>query len=354
MAQTSIYTREKIDGKWKHVRIEEGRGRRTGDLEPPFFVRPVVNGRQVWRKLDAQTFKDAKEESGALSGPSIGTPTDRISIRSAVDTYLQQKQSKAKKTRAQYRIALAGFMESLNGIQYLDQIAEKTLRTYKTWMEGKGYAGKTIDTRLNIVFFLLKKNSITVRLPKDEMPTVEEEPAVPYGDDELKKLFAKMTDEEKIRYKFFLGTACREREVTYASWQDVNWTKKELHVRSKPEVDFFVKNHESRSIPMPDSLVDALRDRQKKAAHSRWIFVNKDGNVEGHFLKKLKRISLKAGLNCGHCRTMITKGKYHTKSKVEVSCSTDPVCKHVYLHRLRKTCATRWQEHGVPVRTIQA
>ena len=26
----------------------------------------------------------------------------------------------------------------------------------------------------------------------------------------------------------------------------------------------------------------------------------------------------------------------------------------IFLHRLRKTCATRWQEHGVPIRTIQA
>ena len=55
-----------------------------------------------------------------------------------------------------------------------------------------GYAGKTIDTRLNIVFFLLKKNGVKARIPRDEMPEVEEEPAVPYSDDELKKLFAEM------------------------------------------------------------------------------------------------------------------------------------------------------------------
>jgi hypothetical protein len=40
-------------------------------------------------------------------------------------------------------------------------------------MEAEGYAGKTIDTRLNIVFFLLKKNGITARVPRDEMPVVE-------------------------------------------------------------------------------------------------------------------------------------------------------------------------------------
>ena len=68
----------------------------------------------------------------------------------------------------------------------------------------KGYAGKTIDTRLNIVFFLLKKNEIKARIPRDEMPVVEEEVAVPYTEEDLKRLFAQMDEEEALRYKFFL------------------------------------------------------------------------------------------------------------------------------------------------------
>jgi hypothetical protein len=35
----------------------------------------------------------------------------------------------------------------------------------------------------------------------------------------------------------------------------------------------------------------------------RLVFVNRDGRPEGHFLYKLKNIALKAGLNCGHCKT---------------------------------------------------
>ena len=50
----------------------------------------------------------------------------------------------------------------------------------------------------------------------------------------------------------------------------------------------------------------------------------------------------------------MTKGKYDRKRAVEITCATDPVCAHIYLHRLRKTCATRWMEHGVPVRTLQS
>jgi hypothetical protein len=95
-------------------------------------------------------------------------------------------------------------------------------------MVGQNYAGKTIDTRLNITFFLLKKNGIAARIPRDEMPVVEKEVAVPYTDEELKKLFAEMDDEGAIRYKFFLGTGCRDKGVTFAAGWRYRFRKKDI------------------------------------------------------------------------------------------------------------------------------
>jgi len=220
-------------------------------------------------------------------------------------------------------------------------------------METEGYAGKTIDTRLNIVFFLLKKNGITARIPRDEMPVIEEEVAVPYTDSELTKLSAAMDDEERIRYKLFLGSGCRDKEVTFAAWNDIDFDKRTYHVRRKEDVGFTPKSHESRTIPLPDSLIALLRARHKKAPHERWLFINEEGRPDNHFLRKLKRIAKRAGLNCGQCRTVITEGRYEKRKKVEVSCKDRPVCEHFYLHRFRKTCATRWHEAGIPIRTIQ-
>ena len=40
-------------------------------------------------------------------------------------------------------------------------------------------------------------------------------------------------------------------------------------------------------------------------------------------------------------------------AKRTVTCKTDAVCVHWYLHRFRKTCATRWHHEGIPVRSIQ-
>src|SRR5690348_8414521 len=172
-------------------------------------------------------------------------------------------------------------------------------------MAKQGYAGKTQHNRLLTVLFLLKKNGIKNPLGWDEMPTIEEEAAKPYEEDELKTLFAAMDAEEKIRYKFFLGTGCRDKEVTFAAWHDVDFTRGVFHVRRKEDVGFTPKSHESREIPIPATLVAMLKERRKNPAHARWIFVNEEGRPDNHFLRKLKRIALRAGLNCGHCQTTI-------------------------------------------------
>lgn len=369
MPTPSLYIREKNpDARWRYRRIKEGRGIRTTDLGGPFFARPFIGGKQVWKTLAALTFKQAKEEAEQLAAAldaqakgltvaeaeAIGN-AHRISIRTAVDTYLEQKSGKAKKTVAQYRLTLNEFTESIDGkVRFLDEISDDVLRRYKKYMIAQDYAGKTIDTRLNIVFFLLKKNAIKARIPRDEMPTVEEEAPVPYTDEELSKLISAMDEESRVRYKFFLGTGCREKEVTFASWNDIDWNKGEFHVRKKDDVGFFPKSHESRTVPLPKSLLEILKERRKKAPHARWIFVNEQGRPDSHFLRKLKAIATRAGLNCGHCKTTISEGRYDKKHRIEVSCKDRPVCEHFYLHRFRKTCATRWIEHGIPVRTIQA
>jgi integrase len=365
----SLYIRSKNpEGVWRYARIKEGRGIRTAEISGPFYARPFIDGKQVWKTLAAPSFKEAKDEAeqlaAALDAQAKGltvleaeslSNAHRTSIRTAVDTYLDQKSGKAKKTVLQYRLTLNEFIESLGGkVRFLDEINEDVLRRYKNYVTAQGYAGKTVDTRLNIVFFLLKKNGIKARIPRDEMPTIEEEVPVPYTDEELKRLFEAMDDEEKTRYKFFLGTGCRDKEVSYASWTDIDWTKGEFHIRKKDDVGFFPKSHESRTVPLPKSLLELLKARRKKPQHERWIFVNAEGRPDNHFLRKLKRIATDAGLNCGHCKSTVTVGRYDQKKQVEVSCKTHPVCEHFYLHRFRKTCATRWIEHGIPVRTVQA
>jgi integrase len=362
----TIYRRWKEGDDWKEGKVVEGRGIRTSTITGPFFVRPFVNGKQERYTLHSETFTEAKQEAvevqkmyvahaRGLTVNELATMqnSNRQPIRSVVETYLDQRKNKRPKTISQYRTAMEGFIESLGKVRFLDEITPDVLRNHMNYLIAKGYAGKTVDTRTNIVTFMLKKNGVEARVPKDEMPAIETAHAEVFPDDDLNAMFNIMTPEQSILYKFFLGSACRDQEVQYAAWADINWQKRTFHVRSKPDDGFVVKNHQNRIIRLSDSLVTMLEKRKKTAASDRWIFPDSNGQPGNHFLLKFKKIGLRAGINCGQCRTLVTKGEYANKRKVDVTCSTDPVCEHVYLHRLRKTCATRWHDAGVPVRTIQ-
>ena len=72
MSTPSLYIREKTpEGAWRYRRIKEGRGVKTGDQTGPFFTRPFVNGKQIWKTLAAQTFKEAKEEAGQVINENV-------------------------------------------------------------------------------------------------------------------------------------------------------------------------------------------------------------------------------------------------------------------------------------------
>lgn len=366
--KVTIYARQKDEAAgWRYRRVNTGPGRRPAKAGAFYIRYTLPNGKQPFKpvgdNLD-EAIAAAEKTQAALQAAAKGlTVTEleelgnanRVPIKTAVEKFLEQKRGKSKKTLAAYTNDLHQFIEALGGrVRFLDEITIDALRRYKNFMMSEGYAGKTIDNRLTNIETFLKANKIEARLPRGERPVIEEEVAVPYTEEDLKRLFAQMDEEEKIRYKFFLATACRDKEVTFAAWNDIDFTKSTYQVRRKEDVGFTPKSHESRTVPLPASLVAMLKERRKNPAHPRWIFVNEDGRPDNHFLRKLKRIALRAGLNCGQCRTTITKGKYDRKHEVEVTCKTDPVCEHIYLHRLRKTCATRWQEHGIPIRTIQA
>lgn len=372
--QPSIYHRPKDStGKWLSVRkVQEGRGKSTGDIKPPFYIRPVVDGRQIQRPLVSETFTEAKEEAirfyAGLEARANGVPVleiddaSRVTLQAAVKDYIEHKRDELGRRPGsikQYEGALNDFVEG-SGVCYIDEVTETVLRRYLRFMkepkhakEGSlirlGYAPKTINTRMTVIFSLLKKNKIE---PRVDLPTVPKKNAVKFPQEVLKKLFGAMDDEEKFRYGFFLETACRDQEVAFATWNDIDFGSKEYIVQAKPDVGFEPKDHETRRIPLSDGIVEELRERSENPQHPRWIFINGDNRPESHFLDKFKRIALRSGVNCGHCITTRNGGRYE-KKPIQVTCKTHAVCEKIILHRLRKTKATLWHEAGVPVRTIQ-
>jgi integrase len=377
--EISIYTREKNRAsQWRYQRLKRGRGIKTGTLIPPFYFRRVTGrltsqgkAQRAWVELKADTLQAAREEVKTLKiafqaqakGLTVAEANNlnnahRTPLKVAVERFLDLKRGKAVKTIEQYTFVLNQFLDQARRkIHFVDEVTESILDNYKRRLEQEGFAATTIRNRLLIICFLLKKNGIQNSTKLVEMPTIEEEVPEPYTKEQIDSLFAYIDSEglheEKERYKFFLSSSLREKEVTFAEWDDIDFTKGTIRVHAKKEVGFTVKNHEERRVPLPTDLIEMLKVRRKRIPNQRWIFINRSGKPEGHFLRKLKALALDAGLNCGRCRTTVTKGSYDHKRKAEVRCAAAPVCERWKLHRFRKTRATRWMENGIPVRNIQ-
>ena len=177
------------------------------------------------------------------------------------------------------------------------------------FMHKKGHQGKTQYNRVLTVLFLLKRNGIPDPLPWATCRLSKKTLQFPILPMNSKRFLRAMDEEERMRYSFFLGTAARDQEVKFAAWTDIDFHARTFRIRKKDDVEFYPKNHEARDIPIPENLVRVLQARKKNPPHDRWIFVNEDGKPDGHFLRKLKRITFKAGLNCGHCTRHVQVGR---------------------------------------------
>jgi len=354
----TISVRTKVEGAgWRYQGIGEKRGVKTSGLNAPFYIRR----NKLWHRLSAQTFEAAKVERDEIEAGKTAIVSDgRVTLKTAVDQFLEVKKRKNESTVENYTYILNEFLGKTPS-KYVDEFNDpksgrRIFGDFIDTLEKDGAAPKTIENKVMVVVFMLREAGINkpFRMVKDLLPTIEEEVPEPYSEDELKKIFAAIEDDrEYAAIMFFLVTACREKEVAFAQWDDLKIIEGKPHYRVQAKAGFTTKNHTKRDIQINQELVDLLDAHRKTVDGSEWIFPNRDGRPDGHFLRKFKKIVFKAGLNCGKCKTTRSEGRY-TKVNVVKSCATySEACEKHYLHRLRKTRATFWHEHGVSLRTIQ-
>ena len=154
---------------------------------------------------------------------------------------------------------------------------------------------------------LLKANGIQRLLRPADMPRYDEKEVRAYNTDELATLFAAASADERLLFHFFLATGFRDGEVMHCTWSNVDFKGKVISARSKLEMGFKLKDHEERSVPVPDALIQSLAEWKRRST-TMLIFPGKAGKPNGHFLRTLQRLAFRAGLNCGECVTKSGKG----------------------------------------------
>src|SRR5260370_30820116 len=312
----AVYERFRGSQGWEYQKV--GRGRPPKDAK--FHIRFTdAQGKRRWSQ-PYNTPQEAQENAAgvkvatqaAAQGLTIKefqtvTNAGLTPIKTAVETFLKLHRNDRPKTVAQYTLSLNHLLANLpRGVRFVKELAlADVLDSYVQTLQSEEYGSKTIETRMGVIFSMLKDNKkeTGVESPSQLVSLPEPVRSRPkaYPTEEIITLLETMTDEEKVRYLFFLHTGCREQEVMYATWEDVEFKQRKYHVTGdgKQDVNFVPKNHEERWIPLTTELLELLKERKPRLKR-RWIFANEEGDPEGHFLRKFKAVAKRAGLNCGH------------------------------------------------------
>jgi len=285
-------------------------------------------------------YRKALELEAVKAGLELGSDvenyskkaTQKIRLDAAIKQYLDDVKppQREPKTYAAYKYALQVFQ---NGCakSYLQDIARADLLQFIRGQYQSGCCARTAYNRANIVVQFLKLNGVKGLLHKCDWPEYVDAIRKIYDADELNVLFAACHEHERARYLFFLLTGERDKEVRFTAWRDIDFRRGTVRVTAKPQLGFKPKNKEEREIPVPASLLVALKvykNRQQGPNPYNLVFPTEEGRPDKNFESKLKNIAKRAGLNCGTCL-----------SQHGNRCSEGPYCSNWFLHKFRHTFA---------------
>jgi integrase len=324
------YSRNGIPIKDPHATSYYLRYRLDGKRQCPPAGNDLLEAENQRKSLEIRLF--AAERSGARSpeptGANAQAQTRRIKIVDAVSTYFAnlEAQGKDPKSIRTYKIAVDGFVASCSKM-FVDEIEKQDVFNYLGWLRKQpqrkrkhSNRERTYFNKVSHVAIFLKAFGKSNLLKSTEYPTYDEKPVKAHTDAELNLLYAAADDKERFLLDFFLGIAVRDGEAAHAEYTDL--TGNVLEIKRKPHLGWNPKKHVQRKVTIPQVLADAIRERQT-ASSNTLIFPDGVGKPNQHLLRDLQDLATKAGAN------------FHTE-----------------LHRLRKTCATRWAKH-LPVHRIQ-
>lgn len=267
---------------------------------------------------------------------------DGLPTFETIETYLKDtSQYRRAKTYTAYKKTLEDFREFCKKPS-LHQIDRRDILNFVDLLKKRGNGKRTVANKVSYLLIFLRKHGFKEMIHQSDRPKYTEKLVKSYQPEQLKTLFTWADEEDTVLFHFFLGSGLRDAEVVYACWSDVDFRAKTLDVKEKLDLSFEVKDHEERTVPLPDMLIEMLRERRKQHPTDRLIFPGKKkGGPNHHLIRRLKDLALKAGLNCGRC-----------VSKNGKTCDIHPVCGEWELHRFRKTFATMHADAGVKIHTL--
>ncbi len=325
-----LLARIKVRGKHNFYPVEIKNGRPVErDGATSYYLRYTENrkrktepvGTDLTRAFTAYQNRELNITRAAMGLSPIGelaAPKDksgRTKIAHAVAVYLQELADtvktgeKTKETQRSYKNAVEHFRDDC-GVEYLEDVTGDVLRRYKVFMfdhiQKRAYGTKhnTVANRFRFLntFF----NKWGIKMVRDKNPRKDDPGLMNYGDvpreqkkpntdkysqDEIKAMLSVADEEEADLIHFFLRTGCRDEEVAYMEWKDIDWKRQQVLVREKPGI-WKPKDKEQRNLPVEDGVLlkrlEARKERQEPQSHL--LFPNTRGEPNMHLIRKLHKV----------------------------------------------------------------
>jgi integrase len=324
--RTGAYLWSKAKGNQFHLSWREGKRR--------YYKKAGTTPAEA---LEAQRRKEFELIGRAVlnDGRKVPRPEQRgMAIEAAVADYLDfVKKKKRPNTLKRYRAVLTHFQTFFRPYTQLATIIPSDIDAFRDerLIQKNPWGGKITARNVNsevamiraFFYYLIKFRDPSLLNPAARLkPLAVTKPVVDvYDEKDLESFFDACNPEELAVFKTFYYTGLRDQELAHLHWSDLNLRKEILTVRAKPEVGFIPKDWE-REIPLNPKLVAILKELPHE--HEQLVFPSFRGRPNGHLLRMLKRVVARAKL----------PGRW-------------------YLHRFRKTFATRALDLGGDIRTVQ-
>ncbi|MGB8324068.1 MAG: site-specific integrase [Candidatus Acidiferrum sp.] len=283
--------------------------------------------------------------AGIETVKEIGTGAG-YSVAEAVASYLKDMEppQREPKTYTAYKYCLELFASHC-AKRFIRDVKREDLLSFIRKLYDLGCGPRTAYNRAVIVSQLLKANGIIKLLSNRDWPDYVEPIRSIYEPEEIQALLNACDEDRRVLYLCYLLTGLRDKEMRYLTWRDIDFRTQVIRVTRKPLYGFNPNNKEEREVPVPASLVAALKKYKgsKKPLPDALVFPNESGRPDKRHEFKLKRIAFHAKMNCGQC-----------VSKHGNKCSEGAYCSNFFLHKFRHTFATRnLQDHVCDIKTLQ-
>ena len=273
-------------------------------------------------------------------GIEIVPEEGRILFRKAAEKFLKRCRDLGHLEAAKsYNVAYREFMQFVPKVRYIDQVDEDALIQFQGELRKKGNESRTVANKHRDITGLLRYSGVDVKALKIAKPKYDKKKPRIYTDTQMEGLIAAAAEMDpymSIVIDVLRMVGLRDAEGVHLQWIDINYDRKLVHVCSKPEYNHWIKDREERDVPLPNRLAERLRERQVTHGRGKLVLGNKRDAPEKKWLRKLKVLARKAGLNCGHCE----------------SCLNRRECQRYTLHSFRRSYATHLHRKGVDVRTL--